>query len=55
MNRCPCVRPGDDLFVFYTQSRNYGDSSGLRNRAVFVKVTDSLGPLKLRLLFSHHK
>ena len=35
-------RPGDDLFVVYSESRNYGERSGLLNRALIVKLTYSL-------------
>lgn len=35
-------RPGDDLFLVYSESRAYGDVSGLINRAFIVKLTYSL-------------
>ena len=36
-------RPGDDLFVVYNETRNYGSGGGqLQNRALIVKLTFSL-------------
>ena len=35
-------RPGDDLFVVFNESRLYGDTSGLLNRSLIVKLTYSL-------------
>jgi hypothetical protein len=35
-------RPGDDLFFVYSESRGYGDTGGLNNRAFIVKMTYSL-------------
>ena len=34
-------RPGDDVFVVYTETRTYGDVAGLDNRALIVKSTFS--------------
>jgi hypothetical protein len=35
-------RPGDDLFVVYSESRGYDRQDGLINRALIVKITYSL-------------
>jgi Domain of unknown function (DUF5916)/Carbohydrate family 9 binding domain-like len=35
-------RPGDDLFVVFNESHLYGDTSGLLNRSLIVKLTYSL-------------
>ncbi len=35
-------RPGDDLFVVYNETRNYGAEARLQNRALIVKITFSL-------------
>jgi hypothetical protein len=35
-------RPGEDLFVVYNESHLYGDTSGLLNRSLIVKLTYSL-------------
>jgi hypothetical protein len=35
-------RPGDDLFVVYSEDRRYGDLGGLVNRAFIVKITYSI-------------
>ena len=35
-------RPGDDLFVVYNETRNYGAGGQLQNRALIVKLTFSL-------------
>ena len=34
-------RPGDDVFVVYTETRAYGDEAGLDNRALIIKSTFS--------------
>ncbi len=34
-------RPGDDLFVVYTETRGYGEVAGLNNRALIIKSTFS--------------
>lgn len=34
-------RPGDDVFVVYTETRIYGEAAGLDNRALIVKSTYS--------------
>ena len=34
-------RPGDDLFVVYSETRRYGERGGLRDRAVILKLTHS--------------
>lgn len=34
--------PGDDLFLVYSETRNYGDAGGLANRSFIIKLTYSL-------------